>query len=200
MSHDPRLFTLRTSCFLACILSVTILLLENCKYQYKHLRIKQKLWGDLKVLTVSFHWVWTVEWLCYPKANLQKHLSVYWFKINIWFAFSLFWQWCNLLTPLQEHGVELRHLSAEPLETECTKVVYLVRSQLDLMKHISLHIHDNTSKGLQKECFLYFAPRRSVSCEQVIVLSKPGVSVICWILCFFPFPFIIYFWGGGYKT
>uniref|UniRef100_A0A7C9AYW2 Uncharacterized protein n=1 Tax=Opuntia streptacantha TaxID=393608 RepID=A0A7C9AYW2_OPUST len=73
---------------------------------------------------------------------------------------------------LKEHGVELRHLSAEPLETECTKVVYLVRSQLDLMKHISLHIHDNTSKGLQRECFLYFAPRRSVSCEQILKEEK----------------------------
>ncbi|KAJ8448579.1 hypothetical protein Cgig2_012223 [Carnegiea gigantea] len=73
---------------------------------------------------------------------------------------------------LKEHGVELRHLSAEPLETECTKVVYLVRGQLDLMKHISLHIHDNASKGLQRECFLYFVPRRSVSCEQILKEEK----------------------------
>ncbi|KAJ8448578.1 hypothetical protein Cgig2_012222 [Carnegiea gigantea] len=71
-----------------------------------------------------------------------------------------------------EHGVELRHLSAEPLETECTKVVYLVRGQLDLMKHISLHIHDNASKGLQRECSLYFVPQRSVSCEQILKEEK----------------------------
>ena len=67
----------------------------------------------------------------------------------------------------QEHGVELRHLSAEPLQTECTKVVYLVCNHLELMRHISLHINDSTSKGLQREYFLYFVPRRSVACEQV---------------------------------
>ncbi|KAH9602366.1 hypothetical protein KSS87_020031 [Heliosperma pusillum] len=72
----------------------------------------------------------------------------------------------------QEHGVELRLLSPEPLETECTKIVYLVSSKLELMKHISLHLHDNTSKGLQRECFLYFIPRRSVACEQLLKVNK----------------------------
>ncbi|THF97658.1 hypothetical protein TEA_029427 [Camellia sinensis var. sinensis] len=39
-----------------------------------------------------------------------------------------------------EHGVELRHLTPDPVLTECTKVVYLVRAQLDLMKFICSHI------------------------------------------------------------
>ncbi|XP_021771399.1 vacuolar protein-sorting-associated protein 33 homolog [Chenopodium quinoa] len=73
---------------------------------------------------------------------------------------------------LKEHGVELRHLSAEPLQTECTKVVYLVCNQLEMMRHISLHIHDNTSKGLQREYYLYFVPRRSVACEQILKEEK----------------------------
>lgn len=73
---------------------------------------------------------------------------------------------------LKEHGVELRHLSAEPLQTECTKVVYIVHNQLQLMKNISLHIHDNTSKGLQREYYLYFVPRRSVACEQILKEEK----------------------------
>lgn len=70
----------------------------------------------------------------------------------------------------QENGVELRYLSAEPVQTESSKVVYLVRSQISLMKFISLNIHNDQSKGLQKEYFVYFVPRRTVVCEKVILL------------------------------
>lgn len=73
---------------------------------------------------------------------------------------------------LKEHGAELRHLTAEPVQTDCTKVVYLVRSQLDLMKYICLHIKDDTSKGIQREYFLYFVPRRSVVCEKILEEEK----------------------------
>lgn len=68
----------------------------------------------------------------------------------------------------QEHGVELRYLSADPVQTDSAKVVYLVRSQLNLMKFISSHIHDDISKGLQREYYVYFVPRRAVGCEKVI--------------------------------
>lgn len=67
----------------------------------------------------------------------------------------------------QKHGAELRHLTAEPIQTERTKVVYLVRAQLDLMKFICSHIHNDTSKGLHREYYLYFVPRRMVACEKV---------------------------------
>lgn len=70
----------------------------------------------------------------------------------------------------QEHGVELRHLTSEPIQTECTKVVYLVRAQIDLMKFICLHVHTDVSKGLQREYFVYFVPRRAVACEKVSFL------------------------------
>ncbi|KAL9225224.1 hypothetical protein vseg_001173 [Gypsophila vaccaria] len=73
---------------------------------------------------------------------------------------------------LKEHGVELRLLSAQPLETECTKVVYLVYGELESTKYISFHLRDNASKGLQRECFLYFIPRRSVACEQLLKEEK----------------------------
>ena len=66
----------------------------------------------------------------------------------------------------------MRHLTAEPIQTDCTKVVYLVHSQLDLMKLISSQIRDDTSKGLQREYFVYFVPRRTVVCEKVSSLSK----------------------------
>ncbi|KAK2992388.1 hypothetical protein RJ640_018307, partial [Escallonia rubra] len=71
-----------------------------------------------------------------------------------------------------EHGVELRHLTADPIQTECTKVVYLVRSQIDLMKFICSHIHNDISKGLQREYFVYFVPRRAVVCEKILEEEK----------------------------
>ncbi|KAK3422276.1 hypothetical protein EUGRSUZ_G02865 [Eucalyptus grandis] len=73
---------------------------------------------------------------------------------------------------LKEHGVELRHLSAEPIQTESTKVVYLVRAQLDLMKFICSHIHGDQSKGFQREYYVYFVPRRAVACEKIFEEEK----------------------------
>ncbi|GLT93244.1 hypothetical protein SLE2022_110450 [Rubroshorea leprosula] len=73
---------------------------------------------------------------------------------------------------LKEHGVELRHLSPEPVQTECTKVVYLVRPQRDLMKIISSHVHNDISKGLQREYHIYFVPRRQVQCEKILEEEK----------------------------
>ncbi|KAL3579362.1 hypothetical protein D5086_020866 [Populus alba] len=68
----------------------------------------------------------------------------------------------------QENGADLRHLSAEPVDTDCTKVVYLVRSEFSLMRFICSHIHNDTSKGLQREYYVYFVPRREVVCEKVL--------------------------------
>ncbi|KAK6136193.1 hypothetical protein DH2020_030084 [Rehmannia glutinosa] len=71
-----------------------------------------------------------------------------------------------------KHGAELRHLTAEPIQTERTKVVYLVRAQLELMKFICSHIHNDTSKGLHREYYLYFVPRRVVACEKILEEEK----------------------------
>ncbi|KAL5975356.1 hypothetical protein ACLOJK_019678 [Asimina triloba] len=65
-----------------------------------------------------------------------------------------------------EQGVELRHLSAEAIQTECTKVLFLVRSQLNLMKLISSQIQQDMSKGIQREYLVYFVPHRRVVCEK----------------------------------
>jgi hypothetical protein len=67
----------------------------------------------------------------------------------------------------QEYGAELRILSADPLQTECPKVVYLVRSQPNYMKFVANQIKSDEPKGLQREYFLYFVPRRTVACEKV---------------------------------
>ncbi|KAF1860356.1 hypothetical protein Lal_00037695 [Lupinus albus] len=71
-----------------------------------------------------------------------------------------------------EHGVELRHLSADPVQTDCSKVVYLVRSQPNLMRFICSNIHNDVSKGLQREYHVYFVPRRTVVCEKVLEEEK----------------------------
>lgn len=76
----------------------------------------------------------------------------------------------------QEHGAELRHLSSDPIQTDCSKVVYLVRSQMDLMRFICSHIQNDISKGLQREYFVYFVPRRTVVCEKVRVGSTDSWS------------------------
>ncbi|KAG2729801.1 hypothetical protein I3843_01G261200 [Carya illinoinensis] len=73
---------------------------------------------------------------------------------------------------LKEHGVELRHLSAEPIQSDCTKVVFLVRSKIDLMKFICSNVHNDISKGLQREYHVYFVPRRAVVCEKVLEDEK----------------------------
>lgn len=73
---------------------------------------------------------------------------------------------------LKEQGVELRHLSAEPIQSDCNKVIFLVRSQLHLMRFICSNIHDDISKGLQREYHVYFVPRRTVACEKVLEDEK----------------------------
>ncbi|TXG65401.1 hypothetical protein EZV62_006676 [Acer yangbiense] len=82
----------------------------------------------------------------------------------------------SLIVPtstLKEFGIELRLLSAEPVQTECTKVVYFVHPEFNLMRFISFHIRDDASKGLQREYFHYFVPRRSVACEKYPLYMVP---------------------------
>ncbi|XP_042494263.1 vacuolar protein-sorting-associated protein 33 homolog [Macadamia integrifolia] len=77
----------------------------------------------------------------------------------------------SLLVPasvLKEHGVELRHLSTEPVQTECTRIIYVIRSQPSFMKLISSNIQHDISKGLQREYSVYFVPRRAVACEKIL--------------------------------
>ncbi|XP_068636528.1 vacuolar protein-sorting-associated protein 33 homolog isoform X2 [Aristolochia californica] len=73
---------------------------------------------------------------------------------------------------LKEHGVELRHLLAEPVPTDCTKVLYLVRSHHNLVKLICSHIQYDISKGVQREYHVYSVPRRTVVCEKIFVKEK----------------------------
>ncbi|KAF7820166.1 vacuolar protein-sorting-associated protein 33-like protein [Senna tora] len=73
---------------------------------------------------------------------------------------------------LKELGAELRHLSADPIQTDCSKIIYLVRSQPSLMKFICSNVQNDLSKGLQREYHVYFVPRRTVVCEKVLEEEK----------------------------
>lgn len=64
--------------------------------------------------------------------------------------------------------MELRHLTGELVQTEAMKLVYLVRSQLYPVKFICSNIHDDLSKGIQREYHVYFVPRHAVACEKVL--------------------------------
>ncbi|KAI3896629.1 hypothetical protein MKX03_036089 [Papaver bracteatum] len=61
----------------------------------------------------------------------------------------------------------------EHVQTGCTKVVYLIRSQMNLVKLISAHIRNDISKGTtQREYYVYFVPRRTVACEKIFDEEK----------------------------
>nr|KYP53054.1 Vacuolar protein sorting-associated protein 33 isogeny [Cajanus cajan] len=97
--------------------------------------------------------------------KLGDSLSVI-IQTSILKAFFLFLVMC------WEHGVELRHLSGEPIQTDSGKVVYLVHAQPKLMRFICSNIHNDVSKGLQREYHVYFVPRRTVACEKVLEEEK----------------------------
>ncbi|KAI3908165.1 hypothetical protein MKW98_029466 [Papaver atlanticum] len=71
-----------------------------------------------------------------------------------------------------DQKLKLRHLSPEPIQTECTKVVYLIRSQLNLVKLISSQIKNDISIGTQREYSVYFVPQRTVACEKIFEEEK----------------------------
>ncbi|KAJ1701858.1 hypothetical protein LUZ63_001637 [Rhynchospora breviuscula] len=73
---------------------------------------------------------------------------------------------------LKEGDVELRHLSADPVQTDSSNVIYLIRPQLTVMKTISSHIQNGISKGIEKKYFIYFVPRRTVACEKILEEEK----------------------------
>ncbi|KAF3322111.1 vacuolar protein-sorting-associated protein 33 [Carex littledalei] len=73
---------------------------------------------------------------------------------------------------LKEGDGELRHLSADPVQTDSSNVVYLIRPQLTVMKTIASHIQNDISKGVQKKYFIYFVPRRTVACEKILEEEK----------------------------
>ena len=65
--------------------------------------------------------------------------------------------------------MELRILSNDYVKTDCLRLIYIVRSQIDLMKLICSSIASDVAKGLQRAYSIYFVPRRTVVCEKVVL-------------------------------
>lgn len=75
---------------------------------------------------------------------------------------------------LKEHGVEnLYHLSYEPIEGECQKIMYLVRPRVNLMRQIASQIRADVKAKQVRQYHLFFMPRRTIVCEKV--LEEEGV-------------------------
>ncbi|MCO5614401.1 hypothetical protein L7F22_068682 [Adiantum nelumboides] len=70
---------------------------------------------------------------------------------------------------LKEHGVEnLFHLSAEPVQSECENVLYLVRPRISLMKVIAEQIKHEKELPVRKSYSIYFMPRCTRVCLKVL--------------------------------
>ncbi|CAM6126841.1 unnamed protein product [Calypogeia fissa] len=75
---------------------------------------------------------------------------------------------------LKEHGVEkVYHLSADPVQSDCKNVVYLVRPKMRLMKLVAAQIQQELTLKMLKNYSLVFVPRRTIVCEKV--LEEEGV-------------------------
>lgn len=80
----------------------------------------------------------------------------------------------------REHGVEkIYHLLPEPLNTDCSSVVYVVRPHLRLAEQVAAQIRsaerkkDAKKDDSPRQYTLFFVPRRSMACEKV--LADEGV-------------------------
>ncbi|KAL0449411.1 UNVERIFIED_CONTAM: Vacuolar protein-sorting-associated protein 33 [Sesamum latifolium] len=121
------------------------------------------------------------------KCEFSSIQSLYYYnRLSYSFVFKVRGDKCLVIEPklsgslsllvqsskLKKHGAELRHLTTEPIQTDRTKVVYLIRAQIDLIKFICLYIHNDTSKGLHREYYLYFVPRRAIVYEKILEEEK----------------------------
>ncbi|XP_024401527.1 vacuolar protein-sorting-associated protein 33 homolog [Physcomitrium patens] len=91
---------------------------------------------------------------------------------------------------LKEHGVEnLYYVDADPVQTECKNVIYLVRPRIPLMKQIVAHIEQDNGRQLQKSYSVIFMPRRTIVCEKVLdeVKAVGNVTIREFPLYFIPF-------------
>ena len=74
----------------------------------------------------------------------------------------------------KEHGIDkIYHLMPEPLNTDCTSVVYFIRPELRLAMHVATQIqaHERARAGRGepgRAYALFFVPRRSMLCEKLL--------------------------------
>ncbi|EFJ35572.1 hypothetical protein SELMODRAFT_79381 [Selaginella moellendorffii] len=91
---------------------------------------------------------------------------------------------------LKEHGVEnLSHLSGDPIQSDCTNVIYIVRPHLTLMKLIAAQIQHDKRNQQERQYSLYFMPRRSTACEKVLEAEGVHGGITFGEYRMFPIPF-----------
>ncbi|KAH7315839.1 hypothetical protein KP509_21G067400 [Ceratopteris richardii] len=74
---------------------------------------------------------------------------------------------------LKEHGVEnLFHLAAEPVQSECRNVMYLVRPRVSLMKTIAEQIRHDKDLQIPKNYSIYFMPRITRICQKILEANE----------------------------
>eukprot|EP00897_Mesotaenium_endlicherianum_P000068 jgi/Mesen1/10061/ME000730S09342 len=91
---------------------------------------------------------------------------------------------------LKEHGVEnLFHLSSEPLQSDCRRVVYLARPCVALMRQVAAQVKVDVQHGIQRSYSLFLVPRTTIACEKVLEMEgvHADVSIAEYPLDFIPF-------------
>jgi hypothetical protein len=79
---------------------------------------------------------------------------------------------------LKDHGVKDFHAFGKTIKTTCEFVLFLVRPSVRSMRYVSKYVRElgSTSSGLtagKKRFHLYFVPRRTLVCDEI--LKKEGV-------------------------
>ncbi|CAI6001439.1 unnamed protein product [Closterium sp. NIES-64] len=83
---------------------------------------------------------------------------------------------------LKEHGVEnLFHISADPIQSQCSTVLYLLRPNPLLIRWITRQVRADEDEGVTRSYSLHFIPRCDAICTRVLeqegLVGDPRVAV-----------------------
>ncbi|CAI7884893.1 unnamed protein product [Closterium sp. NIES-53] len=83
---------------------------------------------------------------------------------------------------LKEHGVEnLFHISAEPIQSQCSTVLYLLRPNPLLIRWITRQVRADEDEGVTRTYSLHFIPRCDAICSRILeqegLVDDPRVAV-----------------------
>ncbi|CAI5475821.1 unnamed protein product, partial [Closterium sp. Yama58-4] len=83
---------------------------------------------------------------------------------------------------LKEHGVEnLFHISAEPIQSQCSTVLYLLRPNPLLIRWITHQVRADEDEGITRSYSLRFIPRCDAICNRILeqegLVGDPRVAV-----------------------
>ncbi|CAI5522763.1 unnamed protein product [Closterium sp. Naga37s-1] len=83
---------------------------------------------------------------------------------------------------LKEHGVEnLFHISAEPIQSQCSTILYLLRPNPLLIRWITRQVRADEDEGVTRSYSLHFIPRCDAICNRILeqegLVGDPRVAV-----------------------